>query len=149
MRSQASVWLMIWALGLGGCAALAPRPQASSAVTSQCGDVGFGIYFQPRSSNLSHEARQLLKAQIGSMSGCNVTSVDVLGLADASGDPNANHILAQRRSDTVTAALARYGYSQVTFQAADQGEQGAMTSTGKMRPMRRRADLIFHLKPKA
>ena len=149
MRSQATILLMSCVFSLTGCAALAPRPDAGSAVNAQCGDVAFGIYFQPRSSNLSREARQLLKAQVGSMAGCEVTSVDVLGLADAPGDPDANHILAQRRSDSVTGALARYGFGQVTFQAADQGEQGAMTSTGKMRPMRRRADLIFHLKPRA
>lgn len=147
MRSQATFWLMICVLGLSGCTVFAARPQADFAATGLCRDVAFGIYFQPRSSSLSREARQLMKAQIKNMAGCQVTAVDVLGLADASGDPAANHIMAQRRSDTVTAVLAKYGFSQVKFMAA--GDHGAITSAGVIRPMRRRADLIFHLTPRA
>jgi outer membrane protein OmpA-like peptidoglycan-associated protein len=83
------------------------------------------------------------------MEGCMVSAVDVTGLADAMGDPAASHRLAEQRTETVTKTLARYGFSQVMFHPANAGEVGSLTRRGLVRPMRRRVDLTFHLKPPA
>lgn len=146
MRCAATVGLVIGALSLSGCAMF--QAHRVTTVASACSDAAVSLYFGSRSSSLSREARQALKAQVRNMEGCRVSNVDVTGLTDALGDPAANHVLAERRTETVTRVLARYGFSEVMFHPASVGEQGALTAGGLVRPMRRRVDMTFHLKPK-
>ena len=149
MRHTATIGLVIGALSLSGCAIFQAGRVTPPAVAGVCTDVVTSIYFGSRSSSLSREARQVLKAQVKHMEGCTVSAVDVTGLTDAIGDPATNQLLAERRTETVTRMLARYGFSKVMFDPASVGERGSMTPGGLSRPMRRRVDLTFHLKSEA
>ena len=73
-----------------------------------------------------------------------MTSIEVLGLADAAGAPGVNLELSKRRAQSVAAALAANGLPTAEFQVAAGGQDGAVTADGKA-PLRRRADVTLHL----
>jgi len=47
----------------------------------------------------------------------------------------------------VTAALSAAGLPAGEFKLSAAGEAGAVTSSGKARPLRRRVDVVLHLAP--
>lgn len=138
--------LGIVALMLGGCGTLAGFGRARTPRT--CQDVTVSIYFQRDSAVVTREARAVLKGVGDRARGCALGRVEVTGLADAAGDPDANLALSRRRADAVRAAVERLGFVTVDFQLGAVGERGAVTSSGDARPLRRRADVTFHLKPR-
>ena len=149
-RSAAILWLLAGVLAVAGCQSarrpgLARRPviQAPQA----CADFTVSIYFESQSARITPQAEQLIAAAARRARGCDVTGVNVVGLADSPGDPNANLILSKERAGAVTRALHRRGFTQVAFQVAAAGAVGAETPAGQARPLRRRADAQFHLAP--
>lgn len=110
-----------------------------------CSDFSVPIYFEHHSAKLSHDAKALIEAAVRQARGCQVTKVSVLGLTDATGDPNRNLALSEHRAAAVTRALARQGLMSVEFQVSAEGAQGAQTSSGLAKPDRRRAEVTFHL----
>ncbi|HEY5071018.1 MAG TPA: OmpA family protein [Caulobacteraceae bacterium] len=134
-----------FAAALFACHTAPARKGPVIAVAPSCTDFTVSIYFDARSATLTGEARALVKASARRVQGCRVTGVNVLGLADAPGDPDVNLSLSKRRAEAVTKVLAAYGLTTVAFQVRAAGDVGAQTRTGEERPLRRRADVEFHL----
>lgn len=121
--------------GFGG-----PRP---AGVANLCEDFTVSIYFDQGAYRLTREAKDVLDTAGSRARGCAIGVVDVVGLADAVGDPDANLQLSERRAASVTRALNRLGFKDVRVSAA--GESGAQTQRGADKPLRRRADVLVHL----
>jgi outer membrane protein OmpA-like peptidoglycan-associated protein len=131
------------ALMLSGCGTLSSFRRA--AVPNVCQDLTVSIYFKRDSAVVTREAQAVLKGAGDMTRGCVLGQVDVTGLADAVGDPDANLALSKKRADAVRNAVARLGFSAVNFSVGAVGEQGAVTAAGDARPLRRRTDVTFHL----
>lgn len=113
------------------------------AAPDTCVDQTASIYFNRDSAALTADARQVLRLVAAQAESCRFTEVDVYGLSDPVGAPAANVALSERRAQAVTTELARLGFDEVTFKLVAAGEEGAMTETGEIRPLRRRVDIIF------
>jgi peptidoglycan-associated lipoprotein len=133
---------------VSGCATPKPKTPLIQA-PSTCMDTTISIYFEPKSAAVTRAARNLLNAEAANAKRCVVTSIDVKGLADSAGSPDANLELSRQRADAVTLALHDHGFGSVTIVVAASGDVGAQTTTGEAKPLRRRADVTFHLTPKA
>jgi len=135
---------------VAGCQS-ARKPAASRGPVivrpAACADFTVSIYFESTSAAITPQAERLLTAAATRAKGCSVTGVNVVGLADAPGSADANLALSRRRADAVTRALLRRGFTTVAFQVAAKGDVGAQTGAGQDRPLRRRADVQFHLAP--
>ncbi len=127
---------VISTLVLAGCAT-----RSRVAPTNLCEDLKVSIYFDDGSARITRDARQVLAEAKEMRSTCALGVVDVLGLADAVGDPRANLVLSEQRAKAVTQALGGLGFGNVRIAAA--GASDAATPDGELRPLRRRADLVF------
>ena len=134
------------ALVLSGCGTVSGFRKA--ATTNVCQDVTVSIYFKRDSAAIGREGRAVLKSVGDLAKGCAPGGVDVVGLADAVGDPEANLALSRQRAEAVRAAAARLGFDPANFRIAALGEAGAVASGGLDKPLRRRAEVTFHLKPR-
>lgn len=132
------------ALMLSGCGTLAGFSRAKTP--KACQDLTVSIYFQRDSAVVTREARAVLKGAGDMARGCELGQVDVTGLADSVGDPDVNLALSRQRAEAVRKAVERLGFTTVNFQLGAVGERGAVTPAGDDRPLRRRADVTFHLK---
>jgi len=130
-------------VALAGCTTA--RPKAYVTAPARCADQVVQIYFEPQVAEITPEGRAVIAAAASQARGCKVTAVDVTGLADAVGAPDANLELSKRRAQSVAAALASAGLPPATFNLAAAGEQGAVTADGKARPLRRRVDVALRL----
>jgi hypothetical protein len=128
------------ALSLGACATT-PRFQMPSF--NPCADVSIGLYFESLSAEIGPEARAALKGAARQTRGCNVKSIDVLGLADPVGALDANQKLSEDRALAVSDALHSLGLTGMNLAAA--GETGSVTSGGAVAPLRRRVDILIRL----
>ena len=139
-------------LALAGCAETQGpfrtlrKPVAAAAPS--CADFQSSVYFEQDSVELTKEARMILSSAQAQAKGCAVTSVRVVGLADAVGTSEANLILSRRRAETVSAALAKVGFSKVEIDRVAIGDAGAVAASGAAAPLRRRADILFDLESK-
>src|SRR6185503_15712294 len=64
---------------------------------ARCADQTVQLYFEPQSSELTKEGRDVIAAAAAGARACKVMSVEVIGLADAAGAPGANLELSQKR----------------------------------------------------
>ena len=133
-------------LMLSGCGTLSGFGRA--AVPNVCQDLTVSVYFKQDSAVITREAQAALKGAGERTRGCALGQVDVTGLADSVGDSQANLVLSKKRAATVRAAVERLGFNTVNFDVDAVGEQGAMTASGADRPLRRRTDVTFHLRPR-
>lgn len=133
------------ALVLSGCATVPGFRKA--AAPNPCQDLTVSIYFERDSAAITREARAVLKGAGDMARGCALGQVDVTGLADSVGDPGVNLALSKKRAEAVQGAVQRLGFSTVNFNVGAVGESGAVTASGADRPLRRRADVTFRLKP--
>ena len=115
------------------------------AHAANCSDIAFPIYFEPDSAAVTPAAEQLIASAHDRASGCKVLGIDVLGLADAAGAPDANLMLSQRRAEAVTRTLRRHGFAGAVVNQGAVGAINAVTASGAERPLRRRADVSIHL----
>lgn len=113
-----------------------------------CDDFSVSIYFEAESAAISPEAQALIRSAAGHARRCEVKGIDVVGLTDAQGAPGANLKLSQDRAAAVTAALAAHGLGKAPINTTGVGDEGAQTAGGLARPMRRRANVTFHLAPR-
>lgn len=127
--------------------ALRPGPLIQSANT--CADFTQTIYFEAGGAEVTAPAERILNLAAARTRRCAVTGVAVVGLADFRGDPSANLALSQRRADAVKTALHRHGFDKVDIRTEAAGDTGAQTMSGQTRPVRRRADITFHVAPAA
>lgn len=148
-RGRRIAALTLAVAGVAGCHSLPGKTVRAKApliqAPSPCVDFTVPIYFEARSAVITHQARDLLKASARRAAGCAVTGIDVVGLADAAGSPGANLELSKRRADDVTLALGRLGFNKVAFTVSAAGAFGAETTAGQASPLRRRAEVVFHL----
>ena len=128
---------------LGGCQGW----RQSLAQDTRCDPVTAEIYFEPDSAELGPDAQGLIAATAQGAAGCAIEGVDVLGLADATGAPEANLALSQARAAAVAQALAQAGLPEAAFVTQAAGQRGAVTAEGVDRPMRRRVDIRLRLSP--
>lgn len=135
------------ALTLGACADTGPRPMVREAQT--CTDFTISLYFENDSAAITPEATAIIRSAATRARRCSVSGIEVLGLADAPGDPAANQALSERRVQSVTRALGQRGLANVRFAVGAAGEAGAETRNGLNRPLRRRVDIALHLGPQA
>jgi outer membrane protein OmpA-like peptidoglycan-associated protein len=149
MRTQAFLFAAAaTALLAGGCATHERSRAALVRAPATCVDQAVQIYFDPNSAELTREGRLVIHQAASAAAGCRVASVEVLGLADAQGAPDANLELSKRRAAAVAAVLAADGLPAAEFKVGGAGQAGAVTAEGKAAPLRRRADIILHLAPK-
>jgi outer membrane protein OmpA-like peptidoglycan-associated protein len=122
---------------MSGCASMPPP----AAVTS-CQEANLSIYFSDNSAELTPQARAVI-ADAGKQAGqCRVREVDVTGLADYRGPPDANLALSRARAQSVALALEKVGLPEPRFVKAE-GEAGAIASPGVAEPMRREVKVII------
>jgi len=145
MRIQAWTAAGLAALTLAGCGSLPAGRDKVVKAPKSCEDQTVQIYFEADSATVTKEGRAVLRQAAASAKGCRVQGVEVLGLADAVGAPDANLELSKRRADAVTAALAGAGLPAAEFNVAAAGQAGAVTAHGEARPLRRRADVTLRL----
>jgi len=147
IRRTAAVTLLM--LSIGACSTMQPKRERIVKAPPSCADQTVQIYFESRSSEVTKEGRAVLNAAARDSKACNVTAVDVLGLADAvSGTPDDNLELSKKRAEAVTQALTAAGLPVAEFKVAAAGEAGAINAKGNLRPLRRRADIVLHMSPK-
>ena len=132
---------------LAGCASVPGRPSRAAIVATppQCADFQVSIYFERDAARVTREARSVLANASAMARGCSVDQAKVVGLADSPGSADVNLDLSRRRAQAVTRALGKAGFAQVAFDVTVTGEAGAITGAGAAAPLRRRADIFFHL----
>jgi len=128
---------------LGGCSSTSRNRDALVRAPATCVDQTVQVYFDPWSAELTPEGRAVIQTAAANLHSCRIRAVEVLGLADAQGDPQANLELSKRRASSVSAALAAAGLPAAEFQLAAAGEAGAVTADGKAAPVRRRVDVTL------
>jgi peptidoglycan-associated lipoprotein len=133
------------ALSLGACATAQKVRDRIVKAPSRCVDQTVQIYFEPESAEITREGRMVLNAAAADAKGCQMKSVEVMGLADAVGGADANLELSKRRAQSVTAALASAGLPAAEFRVSAAGQAGSVTADGKTAPLRRRVDVVLHL----
>ena len=140
---------LVLAVGLSGCASMGMRSRMVRAAPV-CQDATVPIYFDVNGASLTRESRRVIAMAAADAQGCTVQGVQVLGLADAAGDPAANLELSKRRAAAVTDALIRAKLPPAEFTLTSAGQTGAVTKAGQVQPVRRRADIVLKLsKPKS
>jgi peptidoglycan-associated lipoprotein len=110
-------------------------------------DSRFTVYFNEGSNRLTRQANQMITETGKSLKGCAITRARVVGLADATGTPQANMSLSQRRAAAVAEALKRQGVPAPEFEIDADGEAGALTPDGREDPVRRRAEVYLTVAP--
>lgn len=139
MRMLAAVGLT--AAALAGCSSMT-RERSVVASPDACGPKRFDVYFAENESRLTDAARTAIGLTATQLQGCEIRSVRVLGLADATGTPQENLTLSQRRALAVVEALAAQGWPVPAFEVAAAGDVGALTPGGVEEPLRRRTEVL-------
>ena len=134
-------------LALSACATVKSARDRIVRAPVRCTDQTVQIYFEPDSAAVTKEGRAVLKVAAADSKGCKVSGVEVLGLADAAGAPEANLELSKRRAQAVTEALTEAGLPAAEFKVAAAGQAGAVDSKGDPRVLRRRTDVVLRLSP--
>ena len=135
---------------LAGCAAPGVYKQRSDLVTNPaaCAATRFEVYFDQDQARLTTAAREAISMTASQLQGCDITKVQVLGLADArSGTAAANQSLSERRARSVAEALASAGLPAPAFEVAGGGADGALVN-GVNDPLRRRTEVLIEAKPR-
>jgi outer membrane protein OmpA-like peptidoglycan-associated protein len=122
-----------------------PPPVGSSATLSppdavNCRDGSIDIYFNQWEYELNSFSREVLTKAQGSLAGCKIEHVRIVGLADATGDEQANIEVSEKRTQSIAEALVAGGWSRSQFELVAVGERGAVVN-GVEAPMRRRANI--------
>jgi len=133
---------------LAGCEGLGGTPEPLVQALPSCGTRTLEIYFAEGQSGLAPSARQALDLTAASLRSCEIRSVKVTGLADASGGSAANLSLSQARARVVAQALEASGWPPPAFDLEAAGDEGAMGPGGIAEPLRRRTEVIVESVPK-
>jgi peptidoglycan-associated lipoprotein len=148
MTGSAAILALTLALGLGGCQTIRTARDRIVRAQPTCVDQVVPIYFQTGVAEVPADGRRVLQDAAQRTRGCTVKSVSVIGLADASGSPEANLELSRRRVQSVTAILTSMGLPAADFDGAAVGASGAVTPDGRADPLRRRAEVTLRLGPR-
>ena len=113
-----------------------------------CAPQRFEVYFAEGEAQLTHPALQAIGLTATQLQGCEIRKVNVIGLTDARGGPDANLDLSERRAEAVTAALEAAGWPSPVFSLIVAGESGSVTADGASEPMRRRTEVLVDAAPR-
>lgn len=135
---------------LAGCSAPGAYKTRDALVSNPaaCATRRFEVYFDQDQARLTPAARQAIGLTATQLQGCDVTKIQVLGLADArTGTPASNQSLSERRARSVAEALAGVGLPAPAFEVAAAGAEGAVVN-GVNDPLRRRTEVLIEAKPR-
>ena len=138
-------------LGLLAVAGCAETPWSRGDLVAEpnvCAPQRFDIYFREGEAGLTDAARHAIGLTATQLQACNIRKVEVIGLADASGGPDANLDLSERRALAVTEALQAAGWPAPAFSLVVAGESGSVTADGTSEPMRRRTEVVVDAAPR-
>lgn len=144
-----SVWrgLMLAGCGAAALAGCATKPKPTVVAPSSCGVQKFDVYFAEGEATLTPAARTAISLTATALQTCNIRSVKVMGLADATGAAASNQALSERRAQAVTEALEAAGWPAPAFEIGGAGSTGAETG-GVAEPLRRRTEVVVDAVPK-
>ena len=137
-------------LALGGCSTPGLYKTRGDLVSNPaaCAAKRFEVYFDQDQARLTSAAREAISLTATQLQGCDVTKIQVLGLADArSGTAAANQSLSERRARSVAEALAAAGLPAPAFEVAAAGAEGAVVN-GVNDPLRRRTEVVIEAQPR-
>ncbi len=140
--------LLLGALALAGCAETPWSRGDLVAEPNVCVPQRFDIYFREGEAGLTDAARHAIGLTATQLQGCNIRKVNVIGLADATGGPDANLDRSERRALAVTEALQAAGWPAPAFSLVVAGESGSVTAAGVDEPMRRRTEVLVDAAPR-
>ena len=134
---------------LAGCAPSGAYKTRSDLVSDSAACAKrFEVYFDQDKARLTAAARQAISLTATQLQGCDVTQVQVLGLADArSGTAAANQTLSEQRARSVAEAVAGVGLPAPAFEVAAAGADGAKVN-GVDAPLRRRTEVLIEARPR-
>lgn len=130
-------------VGLAGCATALKRDDIVQPA-SACETSTTSVYFEADSHLITDEGRAVIAQAATAARSCKIGHIEIVGLADAVGAPDANQQLSERRAEAVTSALVAAGLPTTDLRVAAAGQAGSVTPDGEARPLRRRADIIIH-----
>ena len=134
---------------LGGCAASPFADRADLvAPSTACASRTFDVYFAESAATLTQPARQAIDLMARQMAACEITHVTVIGLASATGTPETNLTLSQRRAQTVAQAFEAKGWPVPAFEIEAAGDAGATNPDGTQEPLRRRTAVLIQARPR-
>ena len=129
-----------WTPGMRDRADLVSEP-------SHCMAKRFDVYFAESEARLTQPALQAIGLTATQLQGCQIRTVQVVGLSDAQGRPAANQTLSERRAVAVAEALVAAGWPTPAFDVSAVGDEGAVTAGGANEPMRRRTEVVVDAAP--
>ena len=135
-------------LAVAGCAETPWSRGDLVAEPSACAPQRFDIYFRDGEAQLTDAARHAIGLTATQLQGCDIRKVDVIGLADARGGPDANLDLSERRAVAVREALEAAGWPAPAFSLMVAGESGSVAADGASEPMRRRTEVLVETAPR-
>ena len=135
-------------LAVAGCAETPWSRGDLVAEPSACAPQRFDIYFREGEAGLTDAARHAIGLTATQLQGCDIRKVDVIGLADARGGPDANLDLSERRAVAVREALEAAGWPAPAFSLMVAGESGSVAADGASEPMRRRTEVLVEAAPR-
>ncbi|WP_298744167.1 OmpA family protein [uncultured Brevundimonas sp.] len=136
------------ALAVAGCAGGPAARGDLIAEPSACAPQRFDIYFRDGEAGLTDAARHAIGLTATQLQGCAIRKVEVVGLADARGGPDANLDLSERRAVAVKEALEAAGWPAPAFSLMVAGESGSVAAGGVSEPMRRRTEVVVDAAPR-
>lgn len=136
------------ALAAAGCAETPWSRGPLVAEPSACAPQKFDVYFREGEARLTDPALHAIGLTATQLQGCDIRKVEVIGLADATGRPEANLDLSERRALAVTEALAAAGWPTPVFSLVAAGQSGSVAAGGAVEPMRRRTEVLVDAAPR-
>ena len=127
---------------LGACASpTASKVAAPSTTLTNCMPQKMVFYFGSWETALNELSQKEIRMVQSKLTGCSIDSVQIIGMAGAPGDVEANMDVSRKRAEIVADALAAGGWPRDRFTIEVHGEEGSTTADGLIKPMRRRAEV--------
>jgi outer membrane protein OmpA-like peptidoglycan-associated protein len=145
IKGMAAIGLV--AMALVGCSSMTGGRDTLVAEPDACAPKRFDVYFAENQAGLTDAARTAIGMTATQLQGCEIRSVRVLGLADATGAADANLTLSGQRALAVVEALEAAGWPAPAFEVGAGGDAGAVTPGGVEEPLRRRAEVLVTAAP--
>ncbi len=136
------------AAALAALAACGPREAETADAAPPawaCETREFIIYFDEWEAELTEAAQLNVVEQQNSFDGCAIEHVLIVGLADATGETEANLAVSRQRAENIARQLEMGGWPRETLEVVAIGETDA-TEAGEQRPMRRAAHITVTAK---
>lgn len=136
------------AAGLAGCSSMGAGRDDLVAAPDVCEPRRFDVYFAENQAGLTDAARAAIGVTATQLQPCEIQTVRVLGLADATGAAAANLTLSQQRALAVVEALEAQGWPAPAFEIGAAGDAGAVSAGGVEEPLRRRTEVLVTATPR-